>query len=157
MQVHVSKGSDNELLMLVAAQVEMQPNAESLDTDPTEDANPSHVRVFADSVTPDQWFCVHNHGAYSLRAPWLQTLAANLSHCEPLRTNFEIFLIPITSILEIAFRSCLYPIGYSCCKFTSILNSPLRKISQNYFFLSVSKRNYEMDKGYSFKSVYVYA
>lgn len=44
--------------------------------------NPHTLRILADPLHTEQWYCVHSSGAEVLRVPWLRMLASRLSHCE---------------------------------------------------------------------------
>ena len=80
LQVMLSEGCDFELLLLVAAQIGVQP-ASPLDT-AENTLNPQNLRILADPIQAEQWYCVHNKGVELLRAPWLRMLTARLNQCE---------------------------------------------------------------------------
>lgn len=70
-------GCELELLLLVAAQVGVQ----SAFTSELQEGsvNPTNLRVLQDPITPEQWFCVHDHAAYILSAPWLRMLSSRIA------------------------------------------------------------------------------
>ena len=90
LQVVLAAGCDCELLLLVAAQIWIEPNPISDTADST--VNPPNLRILPDPTQTEQWYCVHKRGMELLRAPWLRMLTARLNECEPSIWNDHIIL-----------------------------------------------------------------
>jgi len=59
-------------------------------------ANPWHVRLLTDPVSPERLFCVHARGAHVLSAPWIPLLASQLGERTPPLLTGVPFALPET-------------------------------------------------------------